>query len=215
MKKITGLFFICFVLLFCTSTFAEEFNRFGLGIKVAYQDFEPGTFGDVNFEFDRTPLGGINLTYHLHKSYSLELSTDYNKSDMVLEYDTKDGVFGDLAQQSVSITGRFRFLINRTNSYIHLGVGGGYFYNEFTTHEQEEVSDFFALNQSAVSENSIGFHFLTGIEIFITPHYAVNLEVKSIFNKANFDITYLDLTTETKEVALNASIYTIGFKYYF
>ncbi|MCP4761786.1 MAG: hypothetical protein GY870_08390, partial [archaeon] len=57
MKKIAGPFFICFILLFCTSSFAEDFNRFGVGIKIAYQDFEPGTFGDVNFEFDRTPLG--------------------------------------------------------------------------------------------------------------------------------------------------------------
>lgn len=223
MKKVAGTFVICAILFFCTPVSAKDFNRFGIGANIAYQDFEPGNFGDVDFNFKRTLLGNVTLTCYLLENYSIELSGGVNKSDMSVEYDEKNidldragsGVLGDLEQKSIALTGRFRFKINRTESFIHIGAGVGYYFNDFTTRNREELSDFFALNQSAESDDSIGFHLLGGTEIYITPQYAVCLELKCIFNQAEFEITYPDATVETKDVALNAAVYSLGIRYYF
>lgn len=215
MKKIAGTILICTIVFFCTHAFAQDLNRFGIGLNVAYQDFEPGNFGDVDFNFKRTALGNVTLTYHLNRSYSIELSGGVNKSDMMLEYDDKSGVLGELEQESIALTARYRFIINRTQSYVHIGGGAGYYFNEFTNIDRDGIDDFFALNQTAESDNSIGVHFLVGAEIYVTPHVAVCLELKCIFNKADFEVTYPDEAVEINEVALNAAIYSLGLKYYF
>jgi outer membrane protein len=214
-KTLAGCFILFFTFCFCQSAFAEEMNKIGVGLSIAYLDYEQGTIADVEFKNSKTPVYSLNLTYHFTPKWSVEMGAETRKSEVTVMADGYSGVFGEIKQDSFYATGRFRFRITRTDSFIHLGAGVAYYLNEFESEYREEPDDFFPLNIIAESENSFGIHLNVGAEIYITDHWAINLDLKSVFTNAEFNFTYPDSTTEREDVALNGASYSVGFKYYF
>ena len=213
-QKISGCLLII-ALFISQSAFGEETGRLGVGASIAYMDYEPSTIADVDFELAKTPVYAVNFTLHFTENYSVEAGGETRKSEMEVSVDSDSGIFGELTQKSIYATGRYRFRITRTNTFIHLGLGAAYYQNNFDSSVQDEASDFFPLNMTAESKNSLGFHANVGVEIFITEHYVMNVDLKSVFNNTDFVFTYPDGAEETGEVALNGAVYLIGFKYYF
>ena len=214
-KTITGCFIIFFVMCSCRTGLSQELNKVGVGLSITYLDYEPGSIADIDFQVNRTPVYGLNLTYHITPSYSVEIGADTRKSEITVSADANSGIFGEFKQNSFYATGRYRFRITKTDSFIHLGAGAAYYLNKFENEFRSEIDDFFPLNIIAESENSFGIHFNVGVEIYITDHYVVNLDLKGVFNSVEFNFTYPDSTTEREDVALNGAAYLLGFKYYF
>jgi len=71
------------------------------------------------------------------------------------------------------------------------------------------------MNLTADAKNSFGFQLNVGLEYYFTPHYAATLDFTALFNKADFELSWPGGETETREVSLNASAFSLGFNVYF
>lgn len=214
MKK-TAYFIVIVFAVSCPGVFAEEFSRIGLGAGISLLDIEPGTISDFDCEFDKAPMGDARLTFHITRSISFQLLGAYAKTEMRVMHDSKSGDFGELTQIPVRLTGRYRFSVSKTDLYVNLGLGCGYYFNEFDSDTREELDEFFALNLSADAKDSIGYHVNVGLEYYFTGNYAATLDFSAIFNKAEFELHWPGGETETKDVSLNASVFSGGFNFYF
>jgi outer membrane protein W len=214
-KTIAGSLIVFSILCFCGIGHAEEMKKLGVGLGVAYLDYEPATVVDVEFKMERTPVYNLNLTYHITPAWSLEGGAEARQSDMTVSLEDYAGTLGELQQISFYLNGRYRFRIARTRAFLHLGGGASYYLNEFETNIPEEPDDFYPLNIIAETENSFGVQLNVGAEYFFTPNYVVSLDLKAVFNTVEFSFTYPDATVEFEDVALNGAAYMLGFKYYF
>ena len=211
---IIGVIMVCGLFLY-QPAIAGDAKKFSIGAIVSYYNTSSSEVGEVDANFDTVPTIGLACTYHLNKFISLELSSQFIQTDLDVEHDDKSGNLGKVKQIPILLTGRLQHLINNTNVSIYLGIGGGYFINDFDQNQRQDLAEFFGVNVQADINNSIGWLANVGAEMPFKDHYAVYADLKVIFNKAEFDLTYPDLTRDTKDVALNASIFGVGFKYYF
>ncbi len=198
-----------------SGAFAKDFKRFALGGTVSYFDIAPSTIEDVDVEYDQAALLKGDFSLFFSERYALEISAGSIKTEMEVNHDSKSGLFGELEQSQILLTGRFRFPIDKFDAHAYLGAGAGYYFHEFENTGHEAISEFFAVNVSAEADDSIGFHLNVGGEFHITGNLAFIVDIMCVFNRADFYLTTTGLETETEEVSLNTSVFGLGFKYYF
>jgi outer membrane protein len=190
-------------------------GRFGFGARVALIDYEEDSYVVYGIEVDEDPddafMYGLNLTYYLHRYFSLELSGDYVKTDVQLNALGLTGDAGELTQVPVLLTGRIHFSTNPKAS-LYLGGGVGYYFNDF---DSERVMTEFIYGAGAEIDvdDSVGYHVAGGAEYFLSDNFAVNLDFKYMWNEIEAGVNVPGFTDETFDA--NAFVAGLGFKVYF
>jgi outer membrane protein W len=64
-------------------------------------------------------------------------------------------------------------------------------------------------------DNSIGFNLGAGIQFLLNEHFALDLDLKYVWNKTDFDAKAPGYETEEISVDLDNFYVGIGLKYYF
>ena len=188
----------------------------GIGVRAALSGIESSYYlDDINLEFDETMQFGLNLIYYFNQYYGIEISTDYLTTDVELKFDNKSGPLGELKQIPILMTARFQFPINKTQTFIYIGGGGGYFLNDLDQVISSGTHEFAGLNAVTEIDDSYGFHLNAGVDYFITNSWALNLDFKCIFNKADIISTFPDGETREEQIALNTSVFALGIKFCF
>jgi len=204
--------------------FAQDTGKFGFGVRVSYYGIQDDHFSyfttfasavDVESEFDEAVLIEFDLTYFFCRYFSLELSAGYVKTDMDYSESGSEGMYGELEQVPILLTARIHWPINEWFSP-YIGGGAGYYINGIDKAE-EGPADFFSGAPPAVEalvDEVFGFHAAAGIEFFINDHFALNLDVKYIWQETNigFDGAGFDSSDSSHLDALTAGV---GLKYYF
>ena len=225
MKKncIVSFFVIAsFLLIFSHLSFAQDMKgRLGLGARMAFVSYAGDSydisFYDVETDFDYAAMYGGNLTYFVHKYFSFELSVDHVETDVDLKisvpgYPIKTVVgVGEVEQLPILLTARTHFSTNpKVNPYF--GIGIGYYLNDF--HSNDLVRSVLPPGGKLDIDNSIGFHINTGVEIFLNERFALNLELKCIWNETDLKAKAPGYLTEEVDFQLDAFVAGAGFKIY-
>lgn len=215
--KIIGLIIFAMALWMPTGDIhaKEEFRRFALGADLGYHNTGSSEIGEVDANFDAVPFAGLSGIFFVNKSFSIELSTRFLETELEVEFDDNTGKLGDIRQTPIFVTARYQHPIRKSNTNVYFGVGANYSINSFDQESQPGVAGFFPLNIRADINSSFGWHANLGAEMFFKNRFSVYLDLKVVFNKAEFDLVYPDLTEETTDVAMNASILGVGFHYNF
>lgn len=199
-KKTIVVFYLAgFLLVFGQASLAQEAGKFGLGVRGSYYDIDTGVVVARDPVIDSSASYGVNLTYFFSDVFSLELSGEYAKADVNIA--TLGGKVGELTQVPILLTARLHLPIDKTISP-YIGVGAGYYFNDF--------DKTIASSTLTGADNSVGYHVTGGIEVFFMQHCAINLDLKYIWNQADFQ-----RTTGTEKFDLDAFAAGVGFKYYF
>ena len=196
---------------------AGEFNKkLGIGARLGIYNTASSDMGGYDSTFDTVPVVCGSIVYFLNKSYSVELSSQYLSTDVELKIDDNSGTLGEITQVPILLTARYQHPIQNTNTNLYLGLGAGYFINDIKQKNRDDVAEIPELNFQNVDVNAgFGWHGNVGVEMFFKEHYSVCLDLRVIFTEAEFDLTNLDGTKESRDMALNASVLAIGFNYYF
>jgi outer membrane protein len=205
-KKIVASFFVVatLVLVFSQVGFAQDMEgKFGVGVRVAYVNYTGESSHLIDgADFDDAAMYGANLTYFVHRNFSFELSIDYAESDL----DYLDITMGELEQVPILLTARTHLSTN-PNVNPYLGIGLGYYLNDF---DLSDSSQFVKVDP----DDGFGFHLSAGVEYFVNEHFALNLELKYIFNEVDF--IFKTPGDRWKEAVDLDTFYTgVGIKYYF
>lgn len=189
-------------------------GRFGIGARVAYVNYSDDGYRvsgvGIGTEPDDAVMYGLNLTYFLHRYFSLELSGDYVNTDVELDRLGVTGDGGELTQVPVLLTGRIHFSTNpKVNPYF--GGGVGYYFNDFDS-EGVMAGVIYEAGAEIKVDDSVGYHVSAGVEIFVADNAAVNLDFKYIWNE--IEVGNVPGFTDD-EFDANAFVAGVGFKYYF
>jgi outer membrane protein len=214
-KKILILFFVvsALVLVFGQVGFAQDMKgKFGIGARIGYVNYAGDDYNvlgsNIDVDFDNAAMYGGNLVYYIQRYFSLELSADYVKTDTELKgVDSSPTNIGELKQVPIILNGRFHFSTNQKISP-YLSAGIGYYLNDF------DLSDSSAGGEIC-PDNSFGFNLGGGIQFLLNEHFAIDLDLKYIWNKADFELKAPGDPTEEISIDLDNFYAGIGLKYYF
>ena len=212
-KKVVVVFFVVALLLFLGQvSFAQEAGKLGIGARVSYVNYSGDDLNElddagqrINIDFDEVAMYGLNVTYFFNKYFSAELSVDYTETDVDVS-GTWHGVaqtfnVGEITQIPVLLTGRLHIPINNIVSP-YVGAGVGYYFNDYDAKDATDKS---------TADDSFGFHVNAGVEFFFAKNYAINLDLKYVWN----DVDFTCPGEPTDEISMDAFVAGIGFKYYF
>jgi len=211
-KKILISVFVAsaFFLVFGQVGLAQDMKgKFGIGARIGYVNYAGGDFdaldSEFDIDFDDAAMYGGNLVYYIQRYFSLELSVDYVKTDTEIKGDNlSPSNIGELKQVPILLNGRFHFSTNQKISP-YLSAGVGYYLNDF------DVSDS-SSGDEIDPDDSFGFNLGGGIQFLLNEHFAIDLDLKYIWNKTDFN---LQDPTEEVSIDLDNFYAGIGLKYYF
>ena len=214
-KKIVVLVFVvaALVLVFGQVGFAQDMKgKFGIGDRVGYVNYAGDDYdvsgSNIDVDFDNAAMYGGNLVYYIQRYFSLELSADYVKTDTELKgVDSSPTNIGELKQVPIILNGRFHFSTNQKISP-YLSAGIGYYLNDF------DLSDS-SSGDEICPDNSFGFNLGGGIQFLLNEHFAIDFDLKYIWNKADFELKAPGDPTEEISIDLDNFYVGIGLKYYF
>ena len=215
LKEVVFAFVLVFFLGFTQSAVADK-DGFSISGFAGYYNTSSSVFIDSDVHFETLPAYGGAITYHFSSRISAELSATAYDSVVDVAWDDKYERLGQIKQTALFYTVRYQFPIRKSNSHIYLGLGAGYFDNEFDHFNRSEFHEFFGVNiQSAKINDSVAYLANVGSEMRLSKHFAAYLDLKVIFNQPKFDIILYDGTAAEKDVGMNASLFVLGAKYYF
>lgn len=189
-------------------------NNWGIGARLSY--YAPDD--DTTIEGDKVdPDEGIlfegNLTWFPLNWLSLEFAGGYTKTDVDLQESGGSPFdFGELEQIPLLLTGRIHWWTSDSRFTLYGGGGIGYYINDFSLSDLVRSAE---PGFSVDADDSFGFHLAAGVEWFVAPGWALNLDLKYVWNEADFDSTKGGGSPETDEIDLDAFVVGIGVKYYF
>jgi outer membrane protein len=218
MKKHALLLFIVTAFLLFSSNVGlaqDNAGKFGVGARVAYVNYSDDEYDIFGLDIDEKPddaaMYGGNLTYFFHKYFSVELSVDYVSTDVEVSALGMSTDVGELTQVPVLLTGRMHFSTNPKVSP-YLGGGVGYYFNDFDS-KRAVAESIYGPGAKMDVDDSVGYHVDGGVEVFVTEHAAINLDIKYTWNEIEFSVNVPGFDDE--EVEANAFIAGAGIKYYF
>ena len=214
-KKIADslLVIVALLLAFSQASFAQDMKgKFGIGARIGYVNYAGDNYSDsgsiFDIDFDDAAMYGGNLVYYIHRYFSLELSADYVKTDAEVK---GSGIsptnIGELKQVPIILNGRFHFSTNQKISP-YLSAGIGYYLNDFDLSNASS-------GEELEPDNSFGFNLGGGIQFLLNEHFAIDLDLKYIWNKTDFDAKAPGEPTEEISIDLDNFYGGIGLKYYF
>jgi len=187
-------------------------NNWGIGARISYYVPDDTTIDETKIDPDEGILIEGNLTWFPMKWLSLEFAGGYTETDVNIEEPGLSEEFGELEQIPLVLTGRVHWWSSDSNFTIYGGGGIGYYINDFS------LSGLVMSREPGLSvdaDDSFGFHLAAGLEWFFSAKWAFNLDLKYVWNEADFDSTFPGEPTETEEIDLDAFVVGIGIKYYF
>ncbi len=203
---------IVILLFFSSVTIAQDLAaRYSIGARLSYVDNDDDTIDGVTFDPDEAILYEGNLTYYFSNSFSLEFLIGYTDTDVDAEVIGIPVDFGQLEQIPLLLTGHYHFWIN-PNSNVYLGGGIGYYLNDFSLSGLVKSID---PDLDIDADDSFGYHLNAGFEAFIAENVAFNVDLKYIWNEADFTAKEPGVPDETNEIDLDAFVIGLGVKYYF
>jgi len=212
-KIIIGLCAAGLLLLFVNVSFAQgPDKKWGVGARLSYYTPDDTTIEGVKFDPDETILFEGNLTWLPINWLSLEFTVGYGKTDIDAEVMGLSVEFGEIEQIPLLLTGRLHWWSSDSKFTLYGGGGIGYYINDFS------LSSIFLTVEPGLSvdaDDSFGFHLAAGLEYFIADNWAFNLDLKYIWNEADFDTSVSGVPAGTDEIDLDAFLFGIGIKYYF
>ena len=208
------LVIVALLLVFAQVGFAQDMNgKFGIGARIGYVNYSGDSIDDTDVDFDDAAMYGGNLVYYLHSYFSLELSADYVKTDTEFKVSGFSPVnFGELKQVPIILNGRFHFSTNQKISP-YLSAGIGYYINDFDL--SDAASSELPSGSELDPDDSIGFNLGGGIQFLLNEHFALDLDLKYIWNKTDFKAESPGYETEEDSIDLDNFYVGIGLKYYF
>ena len=214
-KKIIILFVVASALLFVFGQIglAQDMKgKFGIGARIGYVNYAGDDYdvsgSNIDVDFDDAAMYGGNLVYYIHRYFSFELSADYVKTDTEIKGSGLSPTnIGELKQVPIILNGRFHFSTNQKISP-YLSAGIGYYLNDF------DLSDSSA-GDEIDPDNSFGFNLGGGIQFLLNEHFAIDFDLKYIWNKADFEAKAPGEPTEEVSIDLDNFYGGIGLKYYF
>ena len=208
------LVIVALLLVFAQVGFAQDMNgKFGIGARIGYVNYSGDSIDDTDVDFDDAAMFGGNLVYYLHSYFSLELSADYVKTDTEFKVSGFSPVnFGELKQVPIILNGRFHFSTNQKISP-YLSAGIGYYINDFDL--SDAASSELPSGSELDPDDSIGFNLGGGIQFLLNEHFALDLDLKYIWNKTDFEAKAPGYEKEEISVDLDNFYVGIGLKYYF
>lgn len=193
MKKRSMLMAANLVLLtaivFCGGLFAgsETSNKgktMGLGLEAGYVMPSEDDFG-------KAPAFGLSFFYSLSKQFRVELKSYFSPIDV--ENDPEGLSAGTLNVIPLQLSLQYRLRISR-RFIPYVGAGVGYYLNNFSVENNDQWQNLgFEINEKV--DSVLGYHFGAGIDFFIKPNMAINIDVR--YSIASFDGSY----TITEEVS--------------
>jgi outer membrane protein W len=193
-------------------SFAQE-KKIAIGWRTSYNMYqESDDFLNSSYdeEFDDALGISADVTYFFCKTFALELSLGYLKTDMNLDFSGWDSSFGELTQIPLLLTGQYHFTAGE-KVRLYAGLGIGYYLNDM------DEGDFFFGAPSGVeafADDALGYHVAAGMEYFLAENVALNLGLKYVW--LDVDIGFDGAGYDEKEsTSLNAFVTGVGVKYYF
>jgi outer membrane protein len=212
------LVIVALLLVFGQVGFAQDMKgKFGIGARVGYVNYSGDDLDlsgfDMDVDFDDAAMYGGNLVYYLHNYFSLELSGDYVKTDTEIKGSGLSPTnIGELKQIPIILNGRFHFSTNQKISP-YLSAGIGYYINDFDL--SDSLSSVLPSGSELDPDDSIGFNLGGGIQFLLNEHFALDLDLKYIWNKTDFEAKAPGYEKEEFSVDLDNFYVGIGLKYYF
>jgi len=214
-KRIAVVLCSVTLLLFSSNFgFAQPLGKWGIGGRISY--YAPDEFraeGDT-WDPDEGVLLEGNISYFVNNWFSLELGAGYTRSDVDLK-DGKTGLsidFGELEQIPILLTGRLHYWFSNSKITLYAGGGVGYYINDFEL--SGSVSAEFPVS-TLDADDSFGFHVNGGMESFLTDKVALDLDLKYVWNEADFTQTDPGEAPESAEIDLDAFVVGVSIKYFF
>ena len=194
---------------------AEELDkRFAIGARAAFYEIADDEIPQGEIKSGGTLYGEANLTYFFVDYFSLEFSGGYVKPDLDLTQSSTGYVvdYGELKQIPFLLTARFHWWSDIPKVGLYAGGGVGYFINDFS------VSSTYRSRHSGVAvdaDNSFGFLVAVGAEYFLTEKWALNVDLKYVYNPVDFVQTQPGVSPSEFDLDLNTFLGGVGIKYYF
>ncbi len=190
-------------------------GRFGLGARVSYVNYSDDDYKVFGIKVDTEPDDAVmfdaNINYFFTNYFSAELSGGYVTTDVDLSGGGSSGKGGELKQIPILLTGRFNIPIK--NKIIpYFGGGVGYFINDFDQNDSV-IELIYGAGADVDVDNSWGYHVNGGFDFLLTPNFALNLDVKYIWNEIEADVDVPGFKKE--EFDVNMFVVGGGIKYYF
>lgn len=176
-------------IVFCSGLFAgsgtsSKGKTMGLGLEAGYVMPSEDNFG-------KTPAFGLSFFYSLSKQFRVELKSYFSPIDV--GNDPEGLSAGTLNVIPLQLSLQYRLRISR-RFIPYVGAGVGYYLNNFSVENNDQWQNLgFDLNEEV--DSVFGYHFGAGIDFFIKPNMAVNIDVRYCI--ASFDGSY----TITEEVS--------------
>ena len=193
---------------------AEELDkRFALGARAGFYKISDDDMPLGEIKSNGTLYGEANLTYFFVDYFSLEFSGGYVKPDLDLTLTTGSVVsYGEVEQIPLLLTARFHWWSDIPKVGLYAGGGVGYFVNDFNV--SDTLRSLFP-GVSVDADNSLAALVAVGVEYFITTKWALNVDVKYIYNTVDFVQTQPGVTPSAFDLNLSTFVAGVGIKYFF
>ena len=170
------------MIVFCGSLFAgseisDNGKTMGLGLEAGYIMPSDDNFGNA-------PAFGLSFFYSLSKQFRIELKGYF--SPIEAGNDPEGLSAGTLNVIPLQLSLQYR--LNSSRRFIpYVGAGVGYYLNNFSVENSDQWQNLgFNINEEV--DSVFGYHFGAGIDYFIKPNMAVNIDVR--YSIASFDGSY-------------------------
>jgi outer membrane protein W len=170
------------VIVVCGSVFADtgapgKGKTMGLGLEAGYVMPSEDNLGN-------SPAFGLSFFYSLSKQFRVELKSGFFPINV--ENDPERLSAGTLNVIPLQLSLQYRLRIS-PGFIPYLGAGVGYYLNNFSLENSDQWQNLgFDINEEV--DSVFGFHFGAGIDFFIKPNMAVNIDVR--YSIASFDGSY-------------------------
>jgi outer membrane protein W len=215
-KRVILLIFVTALFVFIGQVgSAEELaKKFAVGARAGYYTIADDDIPQGEIRSNGTVYGEANLTYFFIDYFSLELSGGYAKPDLDLRESSTGYVveYGELKQIPFLLSARFHWWSDIPKVGLYAGGGVGYFVNDFSV-----SSAFKSLNPGVAVDvdNSLGAVVGIGLEYFLTTKWALNVDLKYIYNPVDFLQTQPGVGPSAFDLNLDTFLGGVGIKYYF
>jgi outer membrane protein W len=206
------------LLFFADISFAQpDFTKkLGVGARISFYRLDDTTLSGVEYDPDTTPFFEGNLTWFPINWFSLEFAAGYVNSNVDAGVLGLSLEYGEFEQFPILLTARFHHWMNgftpESKLTFYGGGGMGFYINDFSLSSQFAT----ALPGSSLSvDDSLGFHAAAGLEYFFNDSWALNFDLKYIWNEADTTSFVPGLGVGLEDLSLDTFAGGIGLKFYF
>ncbi len=168
------------LIIFCAGLFADSgasSKSMGLGLDAGYVLLSEDNLGNSS-------AFGLNFFYFLSEQFKVELKAAF--IPIKVDNDPEGLSEGNLNMIPIQLSLHYCFKIGQ-RFIPYIGAGVGYYLNMFSLKNKDEWQNLgFNINEEV--DGVFGFHFGAGVDYFVKPNMAFNIDVR--YCKANLTGSY-------------------------